>query len=50
MVIGDSVNVKISHDKYEFGLEDCKCNLHGRLTLPLMKLHKLGSLDCMQEF
>jgi len=34
VIVGDSMSVKISQDDpYESGLEDCKCNLHGRLTL-----------------
>jgi len=31
--IGDTVSVKISQDEYESGLESCRSNLHGRLTL-----------------
>lgn len=31
--IGDTVSVKISQDEYESGLEACRSNLHGRLTL-----------------
>lgn len=30
---GDTVSIKISQKKYEVGLEECKSNLHGRLTL-----------------
>jgi len=33
VVMGNSVRVKISQDEYEFGIVDCRCNLHGRLTL-----------------
>lgn len=32
-VMGDSVRVKISQDEHESGIADCRCNLHGRLTL-----------------
>lgn len=31
--MGDTVRVKISQDEYEHGIEDCKRNLHVRLTL-----------------
>jgi len=31
--IGDTVSIKISQKEYEAGLEECKSNLHGRLTL-----------------
>ena len=33
IVMGKSVRVKINQREYEFGIEDCKTNLHGRLTL-----------------
>lgn len=33
VVRGDTVRVKISQDEYEHGIEDCKQNLHARLTL-----------------
>jgi hypothetical protein len=33
VVMGNSVRVKISQAEYEFGILDCRCNLHGRLTL-----------------
>lgn len=30
---GESIGVLISQDEHEAGLEECKCNLHGRLSL-----------------
>jgi len=33
IVMGTSVRIKISQAEYEFGVADCRYNLHGRVTL-----------------